>query len=105
MRVLNSFLGALRVGQLARSKKLTRNVFDGNGAADPCIQGVSALARACTPEPPYLLRNDTIRVAWVCNGLVSYNSFFLVTDGYIWDVDGIEATKPIVVLPPSRGVY
>jgi hypothetical protein len=97
----------LRHGDERRARRWS--VDPSAGSAPACLAGLRRLAASCTPEPPYLLDNGSIRIGWVCNGLLSYNSFFVVADGKVADVDGMDATQPIVAVParssdaPPRG--
>ncbi|MEA3030750.1 MAG: hypothetical protein QOG13_2075 [Sphingomonadales bacterium] len=101
------FLAALRHGEERGARRWS--VGPSAGTSPACLAGLRRLAASCTPEAPYLLDNGSIRIAWVCNGLLSYNSFFVVADGKVADVDGMDATQPIVAVParspdaPPRG--
>lgn len=91
------FLAGLRRGD---ERQLRRWSVDAAvGTAPACLAGLRSLAAACTPEAPYLLDDNRIRVGWVCNGLMSYDSFFLIADGKVADIRGMDATQPIVALP------
>jgi hypothetical protein len=91
------FLAALRNGDARRLRRWS--VDSSAGTAPACLAGLRRLVASCAPEAPYLLDNDSIRIGWVCNGLRSYDSFFVVSHGKIADVDGMDATQPVVAVP------
>lgn len=94
------FLEALRNGD---ERQLRRwSVDPSAGTAPACLAGLRRLAASCASEAPYLLDNGSIRIGWACNGLRSYDSFFVVSHGKVSDVDGMDATQPVVVVEPAR---